>query len=71
MTNLTTGVSYTGTVDGLRAVRMRVEEGEFGIFRVKGGENRRGRVTLREMNILPIMFRKRYVGDIVVETRML
>lgn len=62
---MNSGVSIYGTIDELKNRSLKVKEGEYGIFKVEG-ECRKGKIVLRKMNVLPIIYRKKYIGDIIL-----
>jgi hypothetical protein len=61
--------SRTGTLDELRLLPIKFGEHEKPMLEIQG-EYKQGHILISKMNIVPIMHRKRYVGEAILDINL-
>jgi hypothetical protein len=59
-------VSIHGTLDELKHNPITIHVHDKPIFRIEG-EHKKGKIIISKTNMVPIMYRKKYIGDAILE----
>jgi hypothetical protein len=62
--------SIHGTLDDLQNQSIIIRQNEKPVFKIEG-EQKKGKIFISTMNLVPIIYRKKYIGDAILEIRLI
>jgi hypothetical protein len=62
--------SIHGTLDDLQNQSIIIRQNEKPVFKIEG-EQKKGKIFISKMNMVPIIYRKKYIGDAILEIRLI
>lgn len=57
----------TGTLDELRLLPMKLTAQDTPVLEIAGDDNKQGSIVVGKMNIVPIMHKKRHIGEAILD----